>query len=1512
MRKKAIMRTLSLFLALAMQFSLMAVPVYGAEAPQTSPVELAAAANSEHDAILANCGVTFMKDGKERTEPFRENETSVDVKVKLDTSIASCYMTIYAYASNTAFDPDDSHNTVLWSGSVTNGLEQNCQFKTTALPLKVGYSVAASLNVLVDPATDWYKQVKSKPLQIVDENGQGFQDYIYPNAQIVENSLKSGATKLHISLTGDKRIFQAAKAKKTSVNVAVAQYPADASFDFESTEQTTLYSAFSVKDPINNLEVSLSEPLKDGYRVRAIVYWEQNQELFLPKGNDYEAIFGMPDDSVVVGQEPAKPAGDFSVALNGTLTEESTGASFHITAKEAVSTINIVKLCKIGADGRPDTAAPVAQKYGQNPGEISFDLPNSTLHTGDQVCLHLTYNNAASTYVSQTFVVSAPADVKPTAAISEVTTDSKTITVTLTGEIPAGSMILLKRFRAGETSFASNQGEWVASAFDVTAGSNRLSPKVNSLVKGEKLVAFVLKDGTPVAQSAPTVITATADMKPTAVISEVTTDSKTITVTLTGKIPAKARLIVKRFAADVSSFASNDGVFVAAEDAKNGVVTLTPNAASLVKDEKLVAFVLHAGELVTQSAPVVITVPGSETANASVSIVTQDISADRTDLWVKADFTPGLTGTLTLYTFTGDTFSKDTAVNIYSEAIQPDGNSQRISFDAGKLTAGHRLIAVLMLSDHTEVQSQVRTIQAVPVKDQAAVAITDQTITEGDNKINATVTLDRSVGSAQYALYQFTGETLDTSTAQKLSTGTVYRSNPRLSIVVGQKLILHAKLQVVLTVEGEEYFSNVVTVEPAPDWGHPSAVLDTAFVSADAKTIPVYVQYSEEYLTLGKEFYCDVTLYQFSGEYTDDEFIGNEMWETRATRIGQINSVLGHTTLGHVEVPVLDTVTLQPGDRIIAKLRLPHKEWEGEEEDFLSFSVPVLKPGEKLPDVRIVLYNLGEESSRGYRLRNILNELKFPYVTVTDRDLNETVGYLAGLDGFESMNDPYTGPAHTAEFMLMCNLSENQLDRFLAAMSETGLKINHKAIVTKYNQDTPLIDLIERIEEEHNVLNGQIQLDKLIKIVEKLPQNQYGTHPDWEALQKAVAEGNALLGTFEPAPEDLQAAYDKIKGLYLSTTNQSDLTGKAVLTIQQEQGGTYAVTANVEGGEPGRTYDYQWSNGKTGQTITGIPANKLTGAVVTITADNCFGQLTAQLEVPAVPQISVREQANSVTVSWTVPQAVDNRPAPTAYSVSVYLDGKLVKEVNCNGSESSANITDLTSNTQYTVQVAALSPVGRSDLAVLDAKTCKPESGHSGGGSSRPHEPNKPQPQKPVESFGDVQPDDWCFNEVEFVLKKGLMQGTSDKLFEPQKTTNRAMVITILYRLEGSPAVDTVVNFKDISTDSYYYSALCWAVENGLVAGYDEDSFAPWQPVSRQQLATFLWRYAKHHNDKDTGGSLNGFVDGDSVAPYAREAIAWTVENGVMQGSQDNRLAPYATATRAHLAVMLYRLCNLK
>ena len=178
---------------------------------------------------------------------------------------------------------------------------------------------------------------------------------------------------------------------------------------------------------------------------------------------------------------------------------------------------------------------------------------------------------------------------------------------------------------------------------------------------------------------------------------------------------------------------------------------------------------------------------------------------------------------------------------------------------------------------------------------------------------------------------------------------------------------------------------------------------------------------------------------------------------------------------------------------------------------------------------------------------------------------------------------------------------------------------------------------------------------------------------------------------------------------------------------------------------------------------------------------------------------------------------------------------------------------------------------------------------------------------KPKLPFTDVSTSDWFYSDVMFVYENGLFSGTDSRSFSPNASMTRAMLVTVLYRLEGEPAGTGSSSFSDVSSGSYYEKAVAWAAANGIVTGTGSTSFSPDAKVTREQLAAILYRYAQYKKlGTDAGAKLDSFSDAGNVSGYASEALSWAVSEGLINGAS-GRLMPKGDATRAQVAAILHR-----
>ena len=178
--------------------------------------------------------------------------------------------------------------------------------------------------------------------------------------------------------------------------------------------------------------------------------------------------------------------------------------------------------------------------------------------------------------------------------------------------------------------------------------------------------------------------------------------------------------------------------------------------------------------------------------------------------------------------------------------------------------------------------------------------------------------------------------------------------------------------------------------------------------------------------------------------------------------------------------------------------------------------------------------------------------------------------------------------------------------------------------------------------------------------------------------------------------------------------------------------------------------------------------------------------------------------------------------------------------------------------------------------------------------------------------FTDVKTGDWFYEAVQYVYDKGMMTGVSADRFAPASTTTRGMIVTILYRLENEPAVSGGSAFTDVESGAWYADAVAWAAANDIVNGTSATTFAPNSPITREQMATMLYRFAQYKGmDAVTlQENLTGYPDGDQVSDYAIPAMNWAVGQGLIAGMENGTLVPQGSATRAQLATILMRFCE--
>ena len=189
---------------------------------------------------------------------------------------------------------------------------------------------------------------------------------------------------------------------------------------------------------------------------------------------------------------------------------------------------------------------------------------------------------------------------------------------------------------------------------------------------------------------------------------------------------------------------------------------------------------------------------------------------------------------------------------------------------------------------------------------------------------------------------------------------------------------------------------------------------------------------------------------------------------------------------------------------------------------------------------------------------------------------------------------------------------------------------------------------------------------------------------------------------------------------------------------------------------------------------------------------------------------------------------------------------------------------------------------------------------------------NEKTPEKEeawVNPFKDVKESDWFYDTVEYVNKNGIINGMTEDTFSPSTQLTRAMLVTILYRVEGSPRISSDSKFDDVKDSDWYGAPIIWAAENEIVNGVSETEFAPNNNITREQIAAIIYRYAsaKGYDVTRGGMAVREFEDYETISGWAKEAMQWAVNAKLISGTTPTTVAPLENATRAQAATIIMR-----
>ena len=418
------------------------------------------------------------------------------------------------------------------------------------------------------------------------------------------------------------------------------------------------------------------------------------------------------------------------------------------------------------------------------------------------------------------------------------------------------------------------------------------------------------------------------------------------------------------------------------------------------------------------------------------------------------------------------------------------------------------------------------------------------------------------------------------------------------------------------------------------------------------------------------------------------------------------------------------------------------------------------------------------------------------------------------------------------------------------------------------------------------------------------------------------------IGTYNMESEDIQSSLDGCEYFLSYTTDiPTAITSVTVSppAATVEAGQMQQFTATVSG-TGGFSQEVTWSVSGGVSAGTSISADGL----LTIAADETATSLTVMATA-----CGDSSKSASVTVTVMPPESVTGvsiSPADATveagqtvqFSASVSGTGEFSQEVTWSvsggvsaGTSISADglLTVAADETATSLTVTATASGGSSIYGTATVTVTPPSTPDEPdvpvwpvfpGGSTGPDETEEPEDEGLP--FIDVHEGDWFYENVGYVYENGLMNGVSETLFEPNGTVTRGMIVTILHRLEGEPESDYDMPFTDVAEQQWCAGAVRWAAGEGIVTGVSATEFAPDDPITREQFAAILWRYAQSKGyDVSASADLTGFLDYGQISEYALPALQWAVGAGVMSGRGDGILAPQGTATRAEAAAMLMR-----
>ena len=516
---------------------------------------------------------------------------------------------------------------------------------------------------------------------------------------------------------------------------------------------------------------------------------------------------------------------------------------------------------------------------------------------------------------------------------------------------------------------------------------------------------------------------------------------------------------------------------------------------------------------------------------------------------------------------------------------------------------------------------------------------------------------------------------------------------------------------------------------------------------------------------------------------------------------------------------------------------------------------------------------------------------------------NFEVQYQASDSGAEKN---YSNYKICQNLVSMLNQTEIAKIADVQAEAEEGVKFTVEGIVTSnasgYDKDTAFFDCIY-VQDNTAGINafpvaGNFKIGDKVRVT--------GTTSSYQGeRQLAVTKIEKIADAEAPAPVEVTAAQ----------INDGSVLGslvkiKGTITrVEEAEGKIQTIMVKDAAGKEARVFIDGYITKDT--EVENAVVGNLVEAVGLASYDNTF---VLSDGTPVYPRIRIRNRADVVCTAgetpvetWSITYVTDggtiNGEYPTTYTKGTVT--VLPTNVTKPGYTFLGWFTAASGGVQ--VKQIEATETGEKTFYARWQKTVLPPPPITPGTPSAPVTPARPAAPVGL-PFADVSGSDWFYNDVRYVYEKGIMDGTGIDRFSPNAPLTRAMIVTILYRMAGSPSVSGSSDFTDVAAGKWFAKAVAWAAANGIVNGYGSGLFGPNDPVTREQLAAILYRYAVY------GGmtavtleeNLGGFADTAQLSAYAIQAMNWAVGQGLINGSGSN-LVPKAQATRAQVAAIIHR-----